>query len=143
MDMQMVYKYSHIKLDQFAAFDATSIQRPLEFQSSGEVQTGCNYDARTVLISVLANVKVEDKLVLTIKTSSYFELSQETWDGLKQDRFVVIPKEFLYHLGGLAFSTTRGVLFAKTEGTDLNTFVLPIIQMDKIIHADLKIPIPE
>ena len=141
--MPIVYRYSHIKLDQFATFDVTTVQQPLLFQSSGEVQTGCNYEARTVLISVLANVKVEDKLILTIKTSSYFELSQETWDGLKQDGYVVVPKDFLYHLGGLAFSTTRGVLFAKTEGTDLNTFVLPIIQMDKIIHADLKIPIPE
>ncbi len=143
MDMQIVYKYSHIKLDQFATFEATIAQRPLLFQSSGEVKTGCNYEARTVLVSVLANVKVEDQLVLTIQTSSLFELSNETWDGLKQDGFVVVPKEFLYHLGGLAFSTTRGILFAKTEGTDLSTFVLPIVQMDQVIHEDLKILIPE
>ena len=117
-------------------------RHPLNFQSSGEVQTGCNYEARTIVMSVLANVKVDDQLVLTIKTSSFFEVSQETWEGLKMDGFVVVPKEFLYHLGGLAFSTTRGVLFAKTEGTDLSNFVLPIIYMDQIIHADLRIPIP-
>ena len=132
--MQMVFRYSHIRLDQFATFDVTTERKPLSFQSSGEVQTGCNYEARTIVMTILANVKVDDQLVMTIKTSSYYELSKETWEELKKDGFVEIPKEFLYHLGGLAFSTTRGVLFAKTEGTDLNTFILPIIQMDEVIH---------
>lgn len=141
--MQIKFKYSHIKLDQFATFNATTNQRPLAFQTSGEVQTGCNYKAKTIVITILSNVKVEDQLLMTIKVSSFFEISPESWDGLKRDGFVVIPQDFLYHIGGLAVSTTRGVLFAKTEGTDLNSYVLPLIYMDQVIHSDMRIPVSE
>lgn len=71
------------------------------------------------------------------------EISPESWEGMKEDGFVVIPKDFLYHIGGLSFSTTRGILFAKTEGTDLNSFIMPIIYMDQVIHSDMKIPVQE
>ncbi len=141
--MQIEFKYSHIKLDQFATFNGTMGQRPLAFQTSGEVQTGCNSEAKTIVITILSNVKVEEQLLMTIKVSSFFEISPESWDGLKQDGFVVIPKDFLYHIGGLAVSTTRGIIFSKTEGTDLGSYIMPIIYMDQVIHSDMKIPVVE
>lgn len=139
--MQIEFKYSHIKLDQFASFNGTAGQRPFAFQTSGEIQTGFNYEAKTIMITVMADVKLENQLLVTMKVSSYFEITPDSWEGLKQDGFVVIPKDFLYHIGGLAVSTTRGVLFAKTEGTDLNSYVLPLIYMDQVIHSDMKIPV--
>lgn len=138
--MPITFRFSHIRLDQFAAFDVVSSQLPPVFQTSGEIQTGNNYDARTILITVIADVKVEGQLVITIKTSCFFEIAEDSWDSLKQNGFVVIPKDFLYHIGGLAVSTTRGILFAKTEGTDLSCYVLPIVYMDQVIHSDMKIP---
>ena len=141
--MQIEFKYSHIKLDQFATFGGSVNQRPIAFQASGGIQTGFNYDARTIVITVSTNVRVEDQIVITIKVSSFFEISTDSWEGLKHDGFVVIPQDFLCHIGGLAVSTARGVLFAKTEGTDLNTFIMPLIYMDQIIHSDMKIPIQE
>lgn len=141
--MQIEFKYSHIRLDQFATFDGTANQCPLAFQTSGGIQTGFNYEAKTIGITVSADVKVEEQIVMTVKVSSFFELSPESWEELKQDGFVVIPKDFLYHIGGLAVSTTRGILFAKTEATDLNSYVMPIVYMDQVIHADMKIPVRE
>lgn len=143
MNMQIEFKFSHIKLDQFATFNGATNQHPIAFQTSGEIQTGFNYEARTIIITVLSNVKVDDQLLTTIKVSSFFEISSNSWDDLKQDGFVVIPQEFLYHIGGLAVSTTRGILFAKTEGTDLNSYILPIIYMDQVIHSEMKIPVQE
>lgn len=78
---------------------------------------------------------------MTVKVASFFEISPDSWEVLKHDGFVVIPKEFLYHIGGLAVSTTRGVLYAKTEGTDLSSYIMPIIYMNQVIHSDLRIPI--
>ena len=141
--MQIEFKYSHIKLDQFATFNGTANQRPFAFQTSGGIQTGFNYEAKTIVITVSTDVKVEDQIIMTIKVSSFFEISPESWEGLKQDGFVVVPKDFLYHIGGLAVSTTRGILFAKTEGTDLNSYIMPIIYMDQLIHSDMKIPVQE
>ena len=139
--MQIEFKYTHIKLDQFATFNGTTGRRPIAFQTNGEIQTGCNSEARTIVISVSSNVKVEDQLLMTIKVLSFFELSPESWDGLKQDGYVIIPKDFLYHIGGLAVSTTRGIIFAKTEGTDLGSYIMPVLHMDQVIHSDMKIPV--
>lgn len=95
------------------------------------------------MISVSSNLRIGGNLAMTIKVSSFFEIEEHSWDSMKKDGFVIIPKEFLYHIGGLAVSTTRGILFAKTEGTDINRIILPIIYMDKVIKGDMKIPIPE
>lgn len=141
--MQIEFKYSHIKIDQFATFNGTTDRHPIEFQTSGEVQTGFNYEARTIVITVLTDVKHDGQLLITIKVSSYFEIDPESWEGLKKDGFVVIPQDFLYHIGGLAVSSTRGIIFAKTEGTDLNSYIMPLIFMDQIIHSDMKIPVLE
>lgn len=139
--MQIEFNYSHIKLDQFATFNGTSNQRPLVFQTSGGIQTGFNYEAKTIVITVSTDVKVENQIIMKIKVSSFFEISPDSWESLKQDGFVVIPKDFLFHIGGLAVSTVRGILFAKTEGTDLNSYIMPIIYMDQVIHSDLRIPV--
>ena len=141
--MQIEFTYSHIKIDQFAAFNGITGQRPFGFQTSGEIQTGCNSEARTIVVTVLSNVKLDGQLLLTVKVSSYFDISPDSWDELEEDGFVVIPKDFLYHIGGLAVSTTRGIVYAKTEGTDLANYIMPLIYMDQVIHSDMKIPMAE
>jgi len=141
--MEIQFKYASIKTDQFAVLDVPSVTSINEYSLSGEVQTGNNYSARSIMITVSANYKVHDKLVMTIKVSSFFEIEEDSWNSLKDGEYVVIPKDFLLHIGGIAFSTTRGVLFAKTEGTDLNRIILPIIYMDQVIKGDMKIAIPE
>lgn len=140
--MEIKFKYTAIRTDQFATFDYPDGITTDRCTVSGEVQTGNNFNARTIMITVLSNIKFGDSLVMTIKVSSYFEIEEESWNALTKDDFVLIPKEFLYHIGGLAVSTTRGILYAKTEGTDLNRFILPIIYMDQVIKGDMKIPIP-
>ncbi len=140
--MEIRFNYQAIRTDQFATFDQQTFSLPQDISLSGEVQTGNNYDARTIMISVLSNLSFNGKLVMTIKVTSFFKIEEDSWKALIKDNEIIIPKEFLYHIGGLAVSTTRGVLFAKTEGTDLNRFILPIIYMDRVIKGDMRIPIP-
>jgi hypothetical protein len=140
--MEIKFKYAAIRTDQFATFDYPNGITTDRCTVSGEVQTGNNFNARTIIITVISNIKFGESLVMTIKVSSYFEIEEESWNALKKDDCVVVPKEFLFHIGGLAVSTTRGILYAKTEGTDLNRFILPIIYMDQVIKGDMKIPIP-
>lgn len=141
--MQISFRYSHIRIDEFATLNGSTDQRRLDFQTSGEIQTGFSYEAKSILITVHSNVELDDQLLMTIKVSSQFEIEPDCWERLKKDGFVVIPMDFLRHIGGLAVSSTRGIVFAKTEGTDLNSYILPLIQMDQVILSDMKIPIVE
>ena len=90
--MQINFRYSHIKLEQFATLNGTTNRRPVGFQTDGEVQTGFNAEAKTIIITVTSNVKYEGQLLLTIKVSSFFEIELDSWDGLKEDGFVVINR---------------------------------------------------
>ena len=137
MDIQ--FNFWRIKLDQFAAFDCTISKVPTQFQTAGDIEVGSYYEEQIVSITVSSKVKLEDQLVLTIKVICYFKISTESWESLKTDGVVVIPRDFLFHLGGLAVSTVRGILFAKTDGTDLNRYIMPVFNMDNLIDADLKI----
>lgn len=139
--MEINFKYAAIKTDQFATFDYPELSLADKFSISGEVQTGNNYDAKSIIITVASNYNVGDKLVATIRVTSVFSIEEESWKSMKDGNFIVVPKEFLYHIGGLAVSTTRGILFAKTEGSDLNRFILPILQMDTVIKGDMKIAV--
>lgn len=141
--MEIKFNYSAIRTDQFATFDSPNGFSPQDCSFTGEVQTANNYEARTIMIKVLANIKYGENLILTLGVSSYFKIEENSWQGLINDEFVIMPKEFLWHIGGLAVSTTRGILFAKTESTDLNRIIFPIIYIDQIITSDMKIPIPE
>ena len=140
MDIQ--FKYPLIKIEQFATFDNQELNATPNITINGGLQLGSNYNEKSLAFTVSVNIVANERLVLTLKVSSYFEISPDSWNDLKSDGFVVIPKEFLYHLGGLSISTTRGILFAKTEGTDLNRLILPLFYMDQLIHSDMKIPVP-
>lgn len=141
--MEIQFKYAAIRTDQFASFDCPPDFSLQDCSLNGEVQTANNYDARSIMIKVIANIKCGDNLVLTLGVSSFFEIEESSWRSMIKDGFVIIPRDFLWHIGGLAVSTTRGILFAKTEATDLNRIILPIIYMDQVILSDMKIPVPE
>ena len=141
--MEIQFKYSAIRTDQYAIFDCPSGFSIQNCSLNGEVQTANNYEARSIMIKVMANIRCDEKLILTLGVSSFFEIEENSWNAMISDGFVTIPKDFLWHIGGLAVSTTRGILFSKTESTDLNRIILPIIYMDQVIKSDMKIPVPE
>ena len=43
-------------------------------------------------------------------------------------------------MGSISVGTLRGIIHTKTEGTVLNTIVLPPINLDEIINKDLVLP---
>lgn len=140
--MDILFKYPLIKIEQFATFNNQEVNASPKITINGDLQLGSNYNEKSLAFTVSVNIIADEKLVLTLKVSSYFEISPESWNDLKADGYIVVPKDFLYHLGGLSISTTRGILFAKTEGTDLNRYILPLFYMDQLIHSDMRIPIP-
>ena len=130
--MEIQFKYAAIRTDQFASFDCPSDFSLQDCSLNGEVQTANNYDARSIMIKVVANIKCGDNLVLTLGVSSFFEIEESSWRSMIKDGFVIVPKDFLWHIGGLAVSTTRGILFAKTEnGASISGRIFTIVQTAK------------
>jgi len=50
-----------------------------------------------------------------------------------------LPDDLLVNFVSIAYSTARGILFSKTQGSYLNQFILPLIDPKEFIAQNLKI----
>lgn len=78
---------------------------------------------------------------MKILVSCHFNVKKDSWQNfeLKTQDELIIPKEFLAHLAMIATGTTRGVLFAKIEGTEYSKFIVPILNIAEMIPEDATI----
>ena len=58
---------------------------------------------------------------------------------MKKDKSWIIPVDFLRYMGTIVVGTARGVLHTKTEGTVLNAYVLPPINVMELVKEDLAV----
>ncbi len=68
-----------------------------------------------------------------------FDIHPEDWDKCIKDNVLTISKNDLGFLGSQTVGVARGVMHCKTEGTNFWNFILPPIDLTKIINEDLVI----
>lgn len=78
----------------------------------------------------------EKKVFLKIQVSCHFKIEKNAWDSFIQKNKLSVPKGFLAHLAMITTGTTRGVLFAKTEGTLFSKYIVPTINVAEMINED-------
>lgn len=78
----------------------------------------------------------KQKVFIKIQVSCHFNIEPDTWTSFLKDSNVVVPKNFISHLTILTIGTSRGILHAKTEGTEFNQFILPTINVNQLVDAD-------
>lgn len=76
------------------------------------------------------------KVFLKIQVSCHFKIEENAWNSFIQKDKLVVPKDFLAHLAMITTGTTRGVLFAKTEGTPFSKYIVPTINVAEMIQED-------
>ncbi|MGL4596114.1 MAG: hypothetical protein ACRCYO_01220 [Bacteroidia bacterium] len=83
------------------------------------------------------------KTFLKICVSCHFEVEENSWAQfiVKKQKKIIIPSYFLAHLAMITIGTTRGVLFAKTEGSPFAKFIIPTINVTELFTDDIQIDI--
>ncbi len=83
------------------------------------------------------------KTFLKICVSCHFEVNKNSWAefSMKRQKKIIIPSNFLAHLAMITIGTTRGVLFAKTEGSPFVKFIIPTINVTELFTDDIHIDI--
>lgn len=76
------------------------------------------------------------KVLLKIQVSCHFKVEGNAWNSFLQEEKIIVPKDFLAHLAMITTGTTRGILFAKTEGTIFSKYIIPTINIKKMIQED-------
>jgi len=123
---------NRISTEQFAIIDDN-------FNTSDEIQLKTNIrygaDDNSKIISCFVEIVFEssNKPFMKIEGGCHFSISDKSWEEMKIDNSVNLPKGFVRHLAVLTVGTVRGILHTKTEGTDYNRYVLPTIDITAII----------
>lgn len=81
---------------------------------------------------------VQSKQVfLKIEVSCHFTIEATSWNGfVLNENKILIPKGFMAHLAMITTGTCRGVLFAKTEGSEFSKFIIPTLNVAEMIEED-------
>ena len=125
-----------IKTEQFAVFSENfNLKKEVSFGTGLEFKI----DQINKQIGVFFEVEFTQgkKVFIKISVSCHFKIKQESWKAFLIDTDnLKIEKGFLCHLAMLTLGTTRGILFAKTEGTEFSKFIIPTINIHEIITED-------
>lgn len=126
-----------IKTEQFAIFKENyTLNEEIELKTEFEFKLDQNNKKIGVFVNFefLQNAKTFIKIV----TSCHFKINDDSWKNFidKKDNQFIISKGFITHLAMISVGTTRGILYAKTEGTDFAKFIIPTINLSELILED-------
>ena len=130
---------NRIRVDQFAIL--TDSIPPEDLSLGFAISFGVAPSIHEVCTTVRFDISHAESPLLILELSCFFEIREEDWNKVKQDNKVIIPKGLLAHFGVHTIGTARGILHCKTEGTQLNAFILPPINVSERITEDIIIEI--
>ena len=136
------YTLRGVSIDQFAT--------PFEPSSDNfEVKVGIpiktNYQEHSIAIGANVQFLEKGKVFMIAEAFCHYLVEPGCWSELSGNDSidVVLPKDFINNLVGIAVSTVRGVLCAKTENTPFAKYFVPLIMVDLNQGEDFKIARPE
>lgn len=130
------YKISNIVTKQFAIF-------PEKFVNGEIVNINTNYnfnlkvDFSQVRCSSVIQFIQKEQLILVLEVVCNFDIAAEGVNFIKNEN--KIPVDFLRYMATIVVGTARGIIHSKTEGSVLNSIVLPPINLVDTIQADFQI----
>lgn len=132
-----------IKVEQFATFEKNFKENQDNVDLSTSVQLKLEQNNKQLGIFMHFEFNQKLKPILKIVVSCHFGIKEDNWNQLIREEAIIIPKEFATYLAMLTVSTSRGILFAKTEGTPFSKFILPLLDIAKIFKEDIAFSLEE
>lgn len=132
---QISFGLRHIKTEQFATFEENLCDGE-NVQLTTDIKFAVNNE--TSMIGVLAKFqfKCNNQPFIKLVASCHFQIKADDWKLMLEKNQITIPKGLAQHLAVLTVGTSRGILHAKTEGTQLNRFFLPPLNLTEIVKSD-------
>ena len=135
-NMRIPYRIVKIENQQFAIF-------PELFVNGEEVKVessfGFSHSTDLSMIRCITQIRYlqSEAILLVFKNATYFDIAPEGVNDIQKEGKV--PVDFLQYMATIAVGTARGIIHDKTEGTVLNSVVLPPINLVEIIKEDLMV----
>ena len=133
MEQQVMYKYNKMELEQFAMFEENCNPEPKEVQFQTEAQFSYDTDNYILCSKIIVNMASQEKPLVKAELKSYFNLLPESVENLRKDGRIMFAPPLLVQFASLCYGSIRGVIFAKTMGTPLNSFIVPPVYFGNLI----------
>lgn len=126
-----------IKIEQFAIFEE-NFKESQKANMTTSIQFALNHANLIIVVFFKVEFKQEENVFLKLVLSSHFKVDKASWAEFenKENKKIIVPKFLLAHISAISASTARGVLFAKTEGSRLSKFIVPLINVAAMIPED-------
>lgn len=120
------YQITSVSLSQFATL-ADEFDPQGGYQLNSEIRFGFNA-SRNELTCTFSLVCQENGGAPVLKAEMIcgFHIQEKSLAGLKKMDDIIFPVDFLGHLASLTYSSLRGAIHVKAEGTSFCRFVLPL-----------------
>ena len=133
----ILFKLKRIQTEQFATIPGVKVGE--EIGISAAIEYGMEKDTNTIHCKVLFNFISEEKEFIILHVRCEFSVAPEAWEKnfREEEKKYVFPADFMQHLGVITVGTARGILHAKTEGTEFNRFFLPTVNLKEMVPGEV------
>ena len=132
------FSLAKISTDQFAILPLSyQVEVPVNLKTS--LQFGANKESKIISVKAFFQFEQQALPFLLIEASCYFNIDPTDWKTLVQEQEIIVPKSMMTHFTLLSVGTVRGILHAKTEGTNFNGFLIPTINVTELITGDIRL----
>lgn len=127
-----------LKCEQFAVLEENFTAKK-EIQLGTQLELKLDQTNRQIGVFFRLEFIQTKKTFLKIVVSCHFKILEESWNKFINENGseLIVPKGFMAHLATITVSTTRGVLYAKTEGTQFSKFLIPLLNVTEMITEDV------
>ncbi|AFM03293.1 hypothetical protein Fleli_0835 [Bernardetia litoralis DSM 6794] len=132
------FSLKKINTEQFAIVEDVYNSQIEDINLEVHINFGTSSESSSIVSIIKFQFKQNDKFFLIIEVSCEFSVEKGKWNEFRKEGKLIIPQGFLAHLAMITVGTTRGVLHSKTTNTKFNNFILPTIDVTKIVTEDGK-----
>ncbi|OXB04393.1 hypothetical protein [Flavobacterium pectinovorum] len=129
-----------IKTEQFALFEENYSSKK-EMNVTTSLEFKINEGEKRIGVFATFTFDQTKKPFVKTQVSCHFVIDPNSWKSFIKNDLIIFPKSFIGHLTMLTIGTARGVLHAKTEGTEFNKFILPVINVNELVDKDAEFTI--
>ncbi len=123
-------------IDQFALL-SDKIDNPSVLNLQLNLSLGYSVENRTLPVKIKFEGVEDERKDFILELTCIFQFESDA--DFRKGTDIVISKDLIAHLVMHAVGTARGVLICKMEGTPFASYILPTIDVTKLVTSDIVI----
>ena len=134
--MALQFELVKIGTPQFAIINDNEVSEPLQINL--EVNFAVDKDISSIKNTIKVVYLNSNEPVMQLIVDCYYSVSPDSWKEMtNSDNSIIVPVGFLQHIATITVGTTRGILHEKTEGTNMNKYILPLINVTEMVKNNM------